>query len=270
MAGGEGVRMDSGSLIFDTGAATHVGLVRSVNEDGHILRPGIGLWAVSDGMGGHEGGRMASSIVVERLATVEPNRLATRLLHDCEMRLVEANRRMREIGTELGVDTIGATVVLLLLHGSSYACVWAGDSRIYRIRGGAIEQLTRDHSEAEELISQGIMSREQARTWPRRNVITRAIGVAETPEIEVVDGLIQEGDTYVLCSDGLTNHVRDDEIAEIGRGTDAQVAADRLVELTLSRGAKDNVTVVVVRAQARETTVVDLRGPARGSWAKMA
>ena len=254
-------------LIFESGASSDVGRVRKVNEDAFLMRPVAGLWTVSDGMGGHEAGRLASSMVVEAMQSIEPHETAAGLLADCERRLTLVNQILRRVAQDRGYSIVGATVVILLIHGRNRACLWSGDSRIYRVRGGVIEQLTRDHSEAEELVSRGIMTREEVKHWPRRNVITRAIGVTDVPEIDIVDGLVEAEDVYVLCSDGLTNHVDDDEIRDIvGDGdVDVQIACDRLIGLTLERGAKDNVTAVVVRARRREPTVMDPAG-VRPNW----
>lgn len=260
--------MVESGLIFETGAASDVGRVRKVNEDAYFVRPPAGVWTVSDGMGGHEAGRFASASVVEALQTVEPNETAAGLLGDCERRLTLANQILRRVAHDRGIEIIGATVVILLIHGRNRACIWSGDSRIYRIRGGVIEQLTRDHSEAEELVSRGIMTREEVRHWPRRNVITRAIGVTDDLEIDIVDGTVEPEDVYVLCSDGLTGHLTDEEICAVaGNGDiDIQTAADRLIQTTLERGAKDNVTVVLVRARRREPTLLDPAG-IRPNWA---
>ncbi|TBW36591.1 serine/threonine-protein phosphatase [Siculibacillus lacustris] len=258
--------MTDTSLIFESGAASDVGKVRKVNEDSFLVRAGSGLWCVSDGMGGHEAGRLASTMIVEALSTVEPQEAAAGLLSECDRRLSVVNHRLRRIASDRNYEVVGATVVVLLIHGHSYACLWSGDSRIYRVRGGALTQLTRDHSEAEELVQRGIMTREEVKHWPRRNVITRAIGVADLPEVEIVNGSVEPGDSYVLCSDGLTNHVADPEIASIVAEFDVQTACDRLVALTLERGAKDNVTVVVARAQRREPTLIDPGGAAKANW----
>jgi len=231
---------------FEAGAATHVGKVRHNNEDNYLIHPRAGLWAVADGMGGHLSGEIASGIVVEELGAVSPPASAAALLASCEAQLVAANGRLRELSRQHN-GTIGTTVVVLLVHDRHYACVWSGDSRIYRIRAGAIEQVTVDHTEAQELIAAGSLTAAEARTWPRRNVITHAIGVADDPELEMVDGGLLPGDTFVLCSDGLTAHVDDNEILAAAAGAAPQEACDALVALTLDRGAVDNVTVVVVR-----------------------
>lgn len=259
--------MDLATLVFESGAATHTGKVRQANEDNLLLRPGLGLWVVSDGMGGHQAGKLASMVVCEELGEVEARADAVGLLRQCEARLVRANTRLRVAAAEMGLALIGATVVVLLAHGGSYACVWSGDSRIYRIRGAEISQLTRDHSEAEELVAQGMLTREEAARWPRRNVITRAIGVTDEVELEMVDGLIEAGDTFVLCSDGLTIHVSDDEIRDMLEGRDPQIGAETLIELALERGGKDNVTVIVVQTRRREPTVLELGSHVKPNWA---
>ncbi|MEJ1157598.1 PP2C family protein-serine/threonine phosphatase [Prosthecomicrobium sp. N25] len=257
-------------LVYDTGMICHVGLVRQVNEDSFLIRPGKGLWVVADGMGGHDSGRLASTTVVECLDGVEPADTASDLLAACELGLMRANSILRETARRRHVLAIGSTVVLLLVHERVFAAVWSGDSRLYRVRGEAIAQITRDHSEAAELLARGIVSEEEARHWPRRNVITRAIGVREAPELEIVDGEIAPDDIFVLCSDGLTTHMEDDEIRREVLSGDAQAAADRMLATVLDRGAKDNVTAVVVKAREREPTVVDPNGNLRRDWAPSA
>jgi protein phosphatase len=255
----------SSTVIFETGAATHVGKVRTRNEDSYLAKPEIGVWAVADGMGGHEAGDLASQTVVKALASIVAPNSASELLSQCESRMVLANNHLVEIARERGGILIGSTVAVLLTFGFHYACVWSGDSRIYLIRGGEITQLSRDHTQVQELVEEGVLTPEEARTFPGRNVITRAIGVHPEPELELAQGALRPGDTFVICSDGLTGHVGDAEIlAHAARGR-AQAAADALVALTLERGALDNVTVVIARYQPRGSTIVpDLGG--RGGW----
>jgi protein phosphatase len=145
---------------------------------------------------------------------------------------------------------VGTTIAVLLVFDTFYAGIWSGDSRIYRIRGQGIEQITLDHSEIQELVSEGKLNAEEARTWPRRNVITRAIGVRDDPELEMKSGTLEPGDIFVLCTDGLTAHVEDSEILALAGQHRAQDACDLLVALTLDRGAADNVTVVIVQFNA--------------------
>ncbi len=232
---------------FEAGAATHVGMVRQQNEDSYLVRSQTGVWAVADGMGGHAAGDLASSTVVEELRSIEAPASAADLLANCEARMVSANRRLKQIAEERGGNLIGTTVAVLLAYEAFYACIWSGDSRIYRIRALGIEQISIDHTEAQELVAEGKLTAEEARSWPRRNVITRAIGVYDNPELEMIHGTLQPGDTFVICSDGLTAHVEDQEILALVTHNPPQRACDLLIALTLDRGAADNVTVVVVR-----------------------
>ncbi|NNM74647.1 serine/threonine-protein phosphatase [Enterovirga sp. DB1703] len=231
---------------FDVGATSHPGRVRQVNEDSYLVAPANGIFAVADGMGGHEAGALASATVVQSLETIGTAVSAADLLARLEDRILRANMALHEIATQRG-KIVGSTVAILLTFEDHFACVWSGDSRIYRARDGAILQLSRDHTEVRDLLERGLLTPEEAKVWPRRNVITRAIGVRAEPELELEHGSLVPGDVFVICSDGLTGHVEDHEIlACVGRGG-AQQATDALVELTLERGATDNVTVVVVR-----------------------
>lgn len=239
--------MRNSLLTFDSAAATHVGKVRQCNEDAYLVRPESGIWAVADGMGGEEAGDVASSTVVEALQSIEPPRSAAELLAACEDRVLLANSRLKAIAAERHTLVIGSTIAMLLAYGSHYACVWSGDSRIYRVRGGKIAQISRDHTAVQELIDNGTLTPDEARAWPERHVITRAIGVYDEPELELQYGVLSPGDVFVLCSDGLTAHVSDDEIRYYVSTRPSQEACDDLIALTLRRGAVDNVTVLVVR-----------------------
>jgi protein phosphatase len=230
---------------FETGSATHPGKLRTENEDAFLDNAPIGLWAVADGMGGHDAGQLASTTLIEALGTISPTNSAAELLVQCEARIVETNSHLLRIAAERRT-TIGTTLALLLAYGVNYACIWSGDSRIYRIRDGAIARLSRDHTEVQDLVDQGLLTAEEGRVWPRRNVITRAIGVGTEPELEIQQGVLVPDDTFVLCSDGLTTHVHDDEILQHVAYVLPQGASDALVALALDRGGTDNVTVVVV------------------------
>lgn len=232
---------------YDTGATTHVGNVRERNEDSYLVRPEVGLWAVADGMGGHEAGDLASRTIIDALRLIDPPATAAELLAACETRVALANQRLKEIGKIRGGITIGATLATLLAFEDHYACLWSGDSRVYIIRAGAIRQLSQDHTEVQELVARGAITAEEARTWPRSNIVTRAIGIFEEPELEITSGPLLDGNSFVICSDGLTRHVADVEIlARVSSGS-AQQACEKLVSLALERGGLDNVTVVVMR-----------------------
>jgi protein phosphatase len=238
---------------YRTGALTHTGNVRRANEDSLLARPDIGLWAVSDGMGGHEAGAFASAAIVEALSACRQRPSAGALLRDCEDNLAAANARIRACPAALAGATVGATVAVLLTFGEHYACLWCGDSRVYLVRDGAIRQLSRDHSEVQELVDQGALTPEEARTWPGRNVLTRAVGVFDEAETEMTEGRLESGDIFVLCSDGLTTHVNDEEILRAVMRRAALGGCQDLIDLALERGGRDNVTVIVVHYRPDRT-----------------
>jgi len=241
---------------IETGAATNTGCVRDHNEDSYFTGPHAGVWVVADGMGGHDAGDFASQTITAEMESlgfaISAGDLQARFME----RLNRAHQRIREHSISLGGSTVGATLVAFLIFEDKYACIWSGDSRIYRLRDGQLEQLTRDHTEVRELLDAGMISHEEAASWPRKNVITRAIGVSDAPNCDVVSGLVRAGDRYLLCSDGLTEHNDDDDLqAELLQQSMAQEACDTLIARTLERGAKDNVTAVVVDCAAPEAGI---------------
>ena len=248
--------MTDASRKFESGAATDVGKVRAENEDAYLVMPESGVFAVADGMGGHEAGALASAIVIDSLRRIPEPASVSELLNRCQEKLGSANDRLLDIAERRGGIVIGATVAALLAWEGYYACVWSGDSRIYLIRRGRIEQLSRDHTEVAELVAEGVLTAEEAQTWPRRNVVTRAVGVYHELELEIAQGVLEKDDRFIICSDGLTTHVSDAEILEIARCATPQAACDRLVALTIERGAIDNVTVVIARYAPLGSTVV--------------
>jgi serine/threonine protein phosphatase PrpC len=245
--------MTAATFRFETGTATHTGRVREVNEDGLFAEPEWGVWLVADGMGGHENGRLASATIVEEVSTIGNAVSAPDLLARFRDRIFRANAKLVQAAQHKGSNVIiGSTVAAVLVYGAHYACVWSGDSRIYLIRGKEIRQVSHDHTEVQELVDSGAVSAAEARNWPRRNVITRAVGIFDDPELDLVQGEIKSGDTFVVCSDGLTGPVEDAEILHSIDAHAPQAACDALIELSLDRGARDNVTVIVVRCMADE------------------
>ncbi|HEY5796530.1 MAG TPA: SpoIIE family protein phosphatase, partial [Bosea sp. (in: a-proteobacteria)] len=152
-----------------------------------------------------------------------------------------------------GGAPMGSTLAVLLVHDRHFACVWSGDSRIYLVRAGQITQISRDHTEVQDMVERGVLTPDEAKRSPRRHIITRAIGVHDMPELDLDSGEIASEDVFVLCSDGLTEHVADDEILQAIDDADAQQACDALLALTLQRGARDNVTVIIVRYHQDQT-----------------
>ena len=240
--------MQSDYFLFETGAASDTGRVRDHNEDSFITKPESGIWVVADGMGGHDAGDFASQTITGEMDSVGFSISAGDLQARFMERLNRAHQRILEHAESLGGGTVGATLVALLVYDDSFACIWSGDSRIYRMRGGRLEQLTRDHTEVRELLDAGMISVEEAENWPRKNVITRAIGVSAAPNCDITSGELRADDIFLLCSDGLTEHNKDEDIAYVlGRAQSAQDACEALIAQTLDRGARDNVTTVVVR-----------------------
>ena len=234
-------------LLIRFAGATHVGLKRERNEDSYLLRPEAGLWAVADGMGGHGGGDVASQMAISALEQVAAAPTGEALLAAVEAAIADANRDMRAYARAESRGVIGTTLVALLMFGEHFACLWCGDSRAYLLRASALRQLTRDHSESQDLVDRGVLDPEEAKLWPRRNVLTRALGVSDAAELEIVSDRLAAGDVFLLCSDGLTGHLDAGDIAAALAEEDPQAACDRLIALTLERGASDNVTAVVLR-----------------------
>ena len=142
--------------------------------------------------------------------------------------------------------TIGTTVVGLLAEANEFCCFWVGDSRAFRIANGSISQITRDHSLVQDLVDAGMLEAERAESHPNANVLTRAVGASHPLTVDTVTGTLEPGESFVLASDGLTRIVRDDEILAAVSRLGIEAAADKLLELTLSRGAPDNVSFVIV------------------------
>jgi serine/threonine protein phosphatase PrpC len=232
---------------FASHALTHIGLVRRRNEDAFLDRPDVGLWAVADGMGGHEAGDYASTRIVTTLGEIAPPRDIEAFANACAERLRDVDAELRDRAAMLGpAATIASTVVVLIADEREFACLWAGDSRIYRWRGGELSRLTRDHSRVQELVDTGLLTPERAAPHPERNIVTRAIGGGRL-EFGRLREPLEPGDRFLLCSDGLTNMVADAEIArELAPPASSDRAAQRLLDLVLARGAHDNVTAVVI------------------------
>ncbi|MCC8988126.1 MAG: protein phosphatase 2C domain-containing protein [Candidatus Contendobacter sp.] len=234
---------------WSSAGRSHVGMVRAINEDACVALPELGLWAVADGMGGHEAGDVASRMIVEMLQQTPSPTSWQALLDSVRERLHEVNRQLREESARRYQHrTIGSTVVVLVAYEDQCACLWVGDSRIYRLRDGGLQQLTRDHSHVQELVDQGLIAPEDAHRHPLSNVITRAVGSADELRIDEVDHPLRAGDMFLLCSDGLNKTVSDEEIARLLAHSDhnCQEAVKAFIHLALMRDASDNVSTVVV------------------------
>ncbi|MFL6673662.1 MAG: PP2C family protein-serine/threonine phosphatase [Massilia sp.] len=239
---------DEPQLRWTSAARTDVGLVRSRNEDAFLELPARRMWAVADGMGGHAFGEVASKMVVDALGILDEPASLQQAVADARTGLVAANAALLAEAAARQVPVIGSTVVVLLAYEREAACVWAGDSRIYLCRASKLYQLTRDHNLFEELQIKNNLSPDEALAYPGASMITRALGAADTLEPEEVEVQVEDGDLFLLCSDGLSNEVGPEGmLAALGSG-DCARAADALLALALANGGRDNITVVVVRA----------------------
>jgi protein phosphatase len=236
-------------------ARSDAGRVRDINEDACLDMPLDGHWAVADGMGGHAVGDLASRLVIDLLGELRQlpaDAGMTRSLAFARVQLQNANRQLRDEAARRLVSRIGSTVVVLIACDRFCGYLWAGDSRIYLVRQGQLRQLTRDHSQVEELRQLGRLTEEEARHHPAHHIITRAVGATDTLELDDDALEVVDGDVFLLCSDGLSNELTDDEICAAlteTRPLDCRRATDALVDLALARGGRDNITVVVAQAE---------------------
>lgn len=236
--------------------ATHAGAVRKLNEDALLMQPEDDHWVVADGMGGHKVGDVASREIVRALSELTvPDRLpdAVDAVEDC---LIGVNRGLQQYALqELDGGTLGSTVVDLVIRGRVGACLWAGDSRLYRYRRQQLTQISRDHSQVEDMVQMGLISAEEARGHQCSNVITRAIGVEDSlfMDLQVFD--VQLGDLYLLCSDGLHGVLAPDAIASMMAVREPEACVEQLMEAAMEAGAPDNVTVVVLKGEPGSVSV---------------
>lgn len=228
-------------------ALTDKGNVRSGNEDAFLCRDDIGLWVVADGMGGLDAGEMASEAVINALWNIPGNSNLEQMLEYVATTAEAVNRSLHAKKALLPAEhSLGTTLAALLISGKQGAVIWAGDSRIYRLRNGKLQQLTHDHSMVQDLVDQGLVHPAQAHNHPQSNVITRAIGVDDSLELEQQRFNVEANDIFLLCSDGLSNEVNDNELRALLSIAELNDATEQLLQLTLSRKAKDNVTIVTV------------------------
>lgn len=227
---------------------TDVGKVRRQNEDAAWLDEKLGVFAVADGMGGHLAGEVASGMAIDAVkrmaaehdvASISVMREAVEAAHEAILAHAKENPDCAGMGTTLS----------LMWRGGHYMYIaHVGDSRIYRFGAGGLEQITQDHSLVEELVRARILTREEARRHPRRNIITRALGTQGDNAPDLLAAERRRGDVWLLCSDGLTGMVTDEEIARtLGETKDLDTAADSLLARALEAGGRDNVTLILWR-----------------------
>lgn len=235
-------------MAFECVSKTDVGLRRKVNEDSLLVRTERGLWAVADGMGGHDAGDVASSSVTASLLELPDAENLDELVESAVAALKQVNQDLIVLAGAKGTDkSIGSTVVGLAIANGQFRCFWAGDSRGYRIRDRQIVQLTRDHSLVQDLVDSGMLQPDEAVDHPNSNIITRAVGVAEELRVDTVSGDVQRGDQFFLATDGVTRLISDEELAAELSSNPPAHAARNLIETVLARGAPDNASLIITK-----------------------
>jgi len=254
-------------LYFQCAARSAVGLVRNGNEDSALISAHV--IAVADGMGGHAGGEVASSVAIDTLSEIAPTFTNPDTDHESASDLFMNS--LHTIDGQIKAVTqdepqlagMGTTLTALFISASEISLLHVGDSRAYRLRGNELEQLSEDHTVLQELLSKGIISESEAQVHPQRSMLTQALmgeGNLE-PSLHVFEGKIK--DRYLVCSDGLTGVLSDKEIKSLIKGKDSAAAVDALIDATYINGAPDNVTVILADLVESKTNDVEKLGAAK-------
>jgi protein phosphatase len=236
-------------------AQSVAGRVRAHNEDAVLCQPRLGLWAVADGMGGHQCGEVASALALEQLQQ------AIETGSDLEQAIHAANRAILAAVQEEGGRRMGSTLVAVRIAEAEFEVAWVGDSRAYRISLDGIERLTHDHSWVQAMIDAGEMSAEQARQHPRRNIVTQCLGQdVQALEVGRVQGNLAPGELLLLCSDGLSGELEDEQILALcSAAATLDELVERLVGLANQQGGRDNISCIVLGRSLADTTATDAR-----------
>ena len=245
-----------------TVGVTDTGRVREHNEDAIVSDPEIGLFVLADGMGGYNAGEVASGIAVKTIMNLVREAYETQDLSGTDKMsglsrpavilrdaIARANKIIHQTSkTQEQCEGMGTTVVAGLLHDNRVIIAHVGDSRMYRLRGERFEQVTMDHSLLQELVDRGFYTPEEAQRVTNKNYVTRALGVEPTVDVEINEQPVQKGDCFVLCSDGLTDMVEDEDIhLTISTfGVNLNTVAKQLVQLANDSGGRDNISVMLI------------------------
>ena len=239
------------ALFWNSAAQSHPGKRRNCNEDAVLSRPDVGLWAVADGMGGHQAGDVASQAIADALRTVALSGDLSLDVDKIEDTLISVNDELRlHAQTQCQGGTVGSTVVTLLARDEIGVALWAGDSRLYRLRRGRLEQITRDHNPISDLLDSGTVSEAQVLSADT-NIITRAVGGQADLNLDVVIFDVQPDDTFLLCSDGLYREIEVTALQQQLHGEMLEDVADKLLQMCLEGPARDNVSLVLARQGVR-------------------
>ncbi len=234
-------------------AVTDVGAKRDVNEDRYFASDGLRLWAVADGMGGMSCGDWAAARVIDALTALTPDDDLDLMITRAAAAIATVNASIFREGVARG-EQMGSTAVLLVVRGDRFGVVWVGDSRAYLSRDGRLHRLTRDHSQVQELIDRGLLNAAEGKAHPLRHVLTRAVGVAATVELDMVSDALRPDDLLLLCSDGLYGVIGEAEMESILNSAPVEEAGRIMIARCHEEGAPDNITLVAVTAS--EPTLV--------------
>ncbi|MBR0228587.1 MAG: Stp1/IreP family PP2C-type Ser/Thr phosphatase [Clostridia bacterium] len=235
---------------MNAASRTHIGLVRASNQDALLLQPGkYGLYGVADGMGGHKGGDIASmmavSLVKRFLSDVKPTHEQLR------KGIEEANQMIYEEQLyRSDLDGMGTTLTVIWEDKNRILLGHVGDSRAYLLRDQKLRQVSQDHSMVAEMVRDGLITEEEARRHPYRNIITRALGTDETVDVDVTEIEKRAGDIYLICSDGLSEYVREEQMRQLLLEHGLEEAADLMLNLALKGGGRDNISLVIAEVTA--------------------
>jgi len=237
-------------------AVTHPGLKRNNNEDCFVSSPETGLWLVADGMGGHEAGEVASAIVCDTLNTLSHQSSSFSLSAAIQ---ITHQKILDAAENGIGAIGMGSTVVALLSHKKNYQVAWVGDSRAYlwtsSPTGGELSRLTRDHSYVQMLLASGSITASEVESHPEKHVITQCLGIQEIPiiSVDVTHQQWQQNQWVILCSDGLSDELSDEEIAEIlTANTNSLDATNTLLDAALQHGGRDNITLQIIESPIQQ------------------
>ena len=233
----------SGPYTTHTCQGTHVGYTRRVNEDALFVSEAEGLWLVADGIGGHGNGDKASAAVVEHVEGYCQGNSVEESLAEITSRLRQAHQACRNMA---GACRPSTTVAALIIFQSKAILIWAGDSRIYRLRRGELALLTEDHNLAQERYVRGELSREAAQRLKSANVLTRAVGVHQDLYLDTDVTEVEAGDRFLVCTDGLYKEVQPEKIQSMLGGSFSEHILSALIEEALQKGGRDNITGIVV------------------------
>ena len=236
---------------FDYAIATDAGRVRKNNEDKAGAAPEMNLFVLCDGMGGLEAGERASALAVETVLNEVSSaaKTAQPSAEGLSVAIEHANEKIFKLGREQGIKAgMGSTIVAVQFHGERAIVAHVGDSRVYRLRRSEFSQITDDHSFVAEQVRRGYMTQDEASRSQLQNILIRALGVEPTVQVSTTEELLLDGDTFLLCSDGLTRELNDSQIAGVlGESAHAQEAVETLVRLANEAGGEDNITAIVIR-----------------------